>query len=230
MRIKYPKAIGKREEDLTKLEQRLRGQKVADRVCMLRLLKSGVVNSLKDCAPLIGKLRAITWSASGASGPKTASRSGDSSRSIVCLWKTGRRRHKKASAEQQAACKKTSEAWSSIRRFRGWWLSMRAALSSRRGCDDAGVHWGNVPLGLCKMSTSGCGCMLRWNPPPALAFFCCSRPLKATAWSSSYDICATSWARVRLGSCWIVRAVIAVVRSDGQRACTRSICRLIVLN
>jgi hypothetical protein len=48
MRIKYPKAIGESEEDLTKLEQRLRGQKPADRVRMLRLLKSGTVKSLKE--------------------------------------------------------------------------------------------------------------------------------------------------------------------------------------
>ena len=38
MRIKYPKALGESEEDLTKLEQRLRGQKLADRVRKLRLL------------------------------------------------------------------------------------------------------------------------------------------------------------------------------------------------
>jgi hypothetical protein len=54
MRIKYPKAIGESEEDLTSLEQRLRGQKAADRVRMLRLLKSGTVDSLKDCASLVG--------------------------------------------------------------------------------------------------------------------------------------------------------------------------------
>jgi transposase len=54
MRITYPQAIGESEEDLTKLEQRLRGQKPADRVRMLRLLKSGTVKSLKDCAPLVG--------------------------------------------------------------------------------------------------------------------------------------------------------------------------------
>jgi hypothetical protein len=34
MRIKYAKAIQESEEDLTKLEQRLRGQKAADRVCV----------------------------------------------------------------------------------------------------------------------------------------------------------------------------------------------------
>ena len=47
MRIKYPKAIQESEEDLRELEQRLRGQKAADRVRMLRLLKSGTVNSMR---------------------------------------------------------------------------------------------------------------------------------------------------------------------------------------
>jgi hypothetical protein len=46
MRIKYPQVIQESEEELTGLEQRLRGQKPADRVRMLRLLKSGVVKSL----------------------------------------------------------------------------------------------------------------------------------------------------------------------------------------
>ena len=54
MRINYPKAIADSEEELTELEQRLRGQKAADRVRMLRLLKSGTVNSMQDCAPLLG--------------------------------------------------------------------------------------------------------------------------------------------------------------------------------
>jgi hypothetical protein len=54
MRIKYPKAIQESEEELTRLEQRLRGQKPADRVRMLRLLKSATVKSLKDCAPMVG--------------------------------------------------------------------------------------------------------------------------------------------------------------------------------
>jgi hypothetical protein len=36
------------------LEQSLRGQKPADRVRMLRLLKSGTVKSVKECAPLVG--------------------------------------------------------------------------------------------------------------------------------------------------------------------------------
>jgi hypothetical protein len=54
MRINYPKAIAESEADLTELEQRLRGQKAADRVRMVRLLKSGTVTSMKDCAPLLG--------------------------------------------------------------------------------------------------------------------------------------------------------------------------------
>jgi hypothetical protein len=54
MRINYPKAMGESEEELMSLEQRLRGQKPADRVRMLRLLKSGTVKSLKDGAPLVG--------------------------------------------------------------------------------------------------------------------------------------------------------------------------------
>jgi hypothetical protein len=39
MRINYPKAIGESEEELLNLEQRLRGQKRADRVRMLRRLE-----------------------------------------------------------------------------------------------------------------------------------------------------------------------------------------------
>jgi hypothetical protein len=47
MRIKYQKAIQESEEELTSLEQSLRGQKAADRVRVLRLLKSGTVKSLR---------------------------------------------------------------------------------------------------------------------------------------------------------------------------------------
>jgi transposase len=54
MRIKYPQVIQESEEELTSLEQSLRGQKTAERVRVLRLLKSGTVKSLKDCAPLVG--------------------------------------------------------------------------------------------------------------------------------------------------------------------------------
>jgi hypothetical protein len=39
MRIKYPKAIQESEEELTRLEQSLRGQKAADRVRVLRRLE-----------------------------------------------------------------------------------------------------------------------------------------------------------------------------------------------
>jgi hypothetical protein len=39
MHIKYPKAIQESEEELTRLEQSLRGQKAADRVRMLRRLE-----------------------------------------------------------------------------------------------------------------------------------------------------------------------------------------------
>ena len=164
MRINYPKAIQESEEDLMSLEQRLRGQKAADRVRMLRLLKSGTVTSMKDCAPLVGyslvqltrwweryrtqglaelvkqqkpvgqpgKVTAEAWE-----GLLAAMRKGDiatmedardylerewgihykNGKSLWWLfkkhrvkWKTGRRRHKKASAEQQASFKKTSPA------------------------------------------------------------------------------------------------------------------------
>jgi transposase len=51
MRITYPKAIQESEEELTSLEQRLRGQKAADQVRVLRLLKSGAVKSLRILCP-----------------------------------------------------------------------------------------------------------------------------------------------------------------------------------
>ena len=164
MRINYPKAIGESEEELMSLEQRLRGQKPADRVRMLRLLKSGTVTSLKDCAPLVGySVTQLTrwwecYRAKGLTGvlkqhkpvgkpsrltPEAwagllqAMRKGHiatmedardylerewgirykNGKSLWWLfkkhrvkWKTGRRRHKKANAEQQAAFKKTLEA------------------------------------------------------------------------------------------------------------------------
>ena len=162
MRIKYPKAIGESEEELMSLEQRLRGQKTADRVRMLRLLKSGTVMSLKDGAPLVGYsvIQLTRWweryRAAGLAGMlKQYKPAGKASRltpeawagllqamraghiatmqdarnylerewaisykngkSLWWLfkkhrvkWKTGRRRHKKANAEHQAAFKKTS--------------------------------------------------------------------------------------------------------------------------
>jgi len=164
MRITYPKAIQESEEELTRREQSLRGQKVADRVRVLRLLKSGTVKSLKDCAPLVGYsvIQLTRWweryRADGLAGmlkrqkpagkasklsPEAwagllqAMRAGrittmqdarnylekewgivyKNGKSLWWLfkkhrvkWKTGRRRHKKANAEQQAAFKKTSLA------------------------------------------------------------------------------------------------------------------------
>jgi transposase len=165
MRITYPKAIQESEEDLKQLEQQLRGQKAADRVRMLRLLKSGTVKSLKECAPLVGyslvqvtrwweryrahglasflepykptgqrsRLTAQAWAGllaqmrAGHIGTMQEARdylerewgiSYKNGKSLWWLfkkhrvkWKTGRRRHKKANAEQQAAFKKTSVAW-----------------------------------------------------------------------------------------------------------------------
>jgi transposase len=165
MRIKYPKAIQESEEELTRLEQSLRGQKAADRVRVLRLLKSGTVKSLKDCAPMVGySVSQLTrwwerYRAEGLAGVlKRQKPTGKASRltaeawagllqamragHIVTMqdarnylerewgisykngkslwwlfkkhrvkWKTGRRRHKKANAEQQAAFKKTLGAW-----------------------------------------------------------------------------------------------------------------------
>ena len=54
MRIKYGQAIKESEEELSQREQSLRGQKGADRVRRLPLLKSEKVTSLKDAAPLVG--------------------------------------------------------------------------------------------------------------------------------------------------------------------------------
>lgn len=169
MRIIYPKAIQESEEDLSKQEQRLRGQKAADRVRMLRLLKSKAVESLKDCAPLVGySVSQVTrwwerYRAEGLAGlleqPKPEGRASrmtpeawaglmqemraghiatmqeardylertwairyKNGKSLWWLfkkhrvkWKTGRRRHRKANAEQQAAFKKTLEANSNYR-------------------------------------------------------------------------------------------------------------------
>ena len=164
MRIIYAQAIQESEADLTRHEQSLRGQKAADRVRMLRLLKSGAAKSLKECAPLIGySLSQITrwWERYRAEGflallqqPKPSGkgsrltpeawaglmqemRAGRMStmqdardylerswgirykngKSLWWLfkkhrikWKTGRRGHQKANAEQQAAFNKTSGA------------------------------------------------------------------------------------------------------------------------
>ena len=165
MRIKYPKVIQESEEELTSLEQSLRGQKAADRVRVLRLLKSGAVKSLKDCAPMVGYSvsqltrwweryrvegltemlkqhkpagRASKLSSEAWEGLLQAMQAGQiatmqdarnylerewaisykNGKSLWWLfkkhrvkWKSGRRRHKKANAEQQAVFKKTSGAW-----------------------------------------------------------------------------------------------------------------------
>jgi len=164
MRINYPQVIQESEEELASLEYRLRGRKTADRVRMLRLLKSGTVKSLKDCAPLVGYsvIQLTRWweryraeglvgmlkrqkpagkasklSPEAWAGLLQAMRAGHiatledarnylerewgirykNGKSLWWLfkkhrvkWKTGRRRHQKASAEQQAAFKKTSGA------------------------------------------------------------------------------------------------------------------------
>jgi hypothetical protein len=90
MRITYPKAIQESEEDLTRLEQRLRGQKAADRVRMLRLLKSGTVTSLceRDTSRPC-KTHVITWSASREFVTRTASRCGGCSRNIGSSGRPG---------------------------------------------------------------------------------------------------------------------------------------------
>ena len=165
MRIKYPKVIQEREEELMRLEQSLRGQKAAARVRVLRLLKSATVKSLKDCAPMVGYsvIQLTRWweryRAEGLAGLlKQHKPTGKASRLTPEAWadlmqamragriatmqearnylqrswgirykngkslwwlfkkhrvkcKTGRRRHKKANAEQQAAFKKTSGTW-----------------------------------------------------------------------------------------------------------------------
>lgn len=164
MRITYRQVIKESEEELTRQEQILRGQKTADRVRMLRLLKSGTVKSLKECAPLVGYsvIQLTRWweryRAEGLAGvleqqkptgkpsrltpeawagllqamreghiatmqdarnylEREWSISSKNGKSLWWLfkkhrvkWKTGRRRHKKANAEQQAAFKKPSRA------------------------------------------------------------------------------------------------------------------------
>jgi transposase len=165
MRIKYAKAIQESEEELTSLEQSLRGHKAADRVRVLRLLKSATAKSLKDCAPMVGySVSQLTrwwerYRAEGLAGMlkqhkpagKASKLSSEAWQGLLqamqaghiatmqdarnyleqewgisykngkslwwlfkkhrVKWKTGRRRHQKAKAEQQAAFKKTSATW-----------------------------------------------------------------------------------------------------------------------
>ncbi len=53
MRYKYPDLICESETELITLEHQLAGQRAADRVRMLRLLKSGEAPSLRTCAKLL---------------------------------------------------------------------------------------------------------------------------------------------------------------------------------
>jgi transposase len=54
MWIDYPTQIEQTEEDLIAVERRLRHQPTANRVTLLRLLKTGAVRSLRAAAPLLG--------------------------------------------------------------------------------------------------------------------------------------------------------------------------------
>lgn len=54
MRINYPRAITESVEELAARERQLRGRRTEVRARMLRLLKSGQVPSLAQCAPLLG--------------------------------------------------------------------------------------------------------------------------------------------------------------------------------
>src|SRR5438034_185460 len=157
MRIKYPKAIQESEEELTRLEQRLRGQKTADRARMLRLLKSGTAKSLKDCAPMVGY-------------------------SVSQLTRWGERYR----AEGLAGVLKRQKPAGKASRLTGEaWAGLQAQM--RAGHITTMQDARNYLERECR-------------------------------------ICATSWERVRSGSCWTVRAVIAAARCLGHRTCIRSIC------
>lgn len=54
MRINYPRAIRESLDELLALEKRHRGERVAPRLQLWRLLKSGQVSSLRAGAPLVG--------------------------------------------------------------------------------------------------------------------------------------------------------------------------------
>jgi transposase len=54
MRLDYRRLILESEAELSQLERRLRGSGAMPRVQMLRMLKSGQVQSLRACAPLLG--------------------------------------------------------------------------------------------------------------------------------------------------------------------------------
>lgn len=75
--------------------------------------------------------------------------------------KTGRRRHRKASAEAQQAFKKTSPAWQPDMIW--WWPSMKDGLAVKRGADGAGVRRACDRPGSWKMPTNGNGSMSPWT-------------------------------------------------------------------
>ncbi len=54
MRTHYREQVKETEEELERLERRLRGQALCDRVKMLRLLKSGAYESRRTLAPTLG--------------------------------------------------------------------------------------------------------------------------------------------------------------------------------
>lgn len=54
MYTNYSEQIGENNNTLANLERRMRGQKNAVRIQMLRLLKSGKVTTMDDCAFMIG--------------------------------------------------------------------------------------------------------------------------------------------------------------------------------
>ncbi len=58
MRISYATLITEREADLQALEHQHRGQRPADRLRFLRLLKSEQVGTIQACVPLLGYRRA----------------------------------------------------------------------------------------------------------------------------------------------------------------------------
>ncbi len=58
MRIHYATLIGENEADLQALEQQHRGQRPADRLRFLRLLKSEQVHTIQACVPILGYSRA----------------------------------------------------------------------------------------------------------------------------------------------------------------------------
>jgi transposase len=96
MRIMYPAVIVESREALEKLEQGLRGKQSMTRVQMLRLLKSRTVDSIKDCAALLGY----------------------SERQLLRWWACYKQRGLDALIEQRPRggrpCRMTLEAWEQL--------------------------------------------------------------------------------------------------------------------